>query len=50
MKLVDDFTKKVEYITNEGRTFYFLTNHTAPKYKVRSSTHTAQSVTTRSSA
>jgi hypothetical protein len=35
VKLVDDFNKKMDYITNSGRTFYFYTNQNAPRYKVR---------------
>ncbi|KAG5176056.1 prolyl endopeptidase [Tribonema minus] len=34
VKLVDKFENKYSYITNEGRTFWFLTNLDAPRYKV----------------
>jgi hypothetical protein len=34
VKLVDNFDNKYDYITNDGRTFFFLTNRDAPKYKV----------------
>ena len=34
VKLVDNFENKFDYITNDGRIFYFRTNRDAPKYKV----------------
>ncbi|CAM9809191.1 unnamed protein product [Ectocarpus sp. 6 AP-2014] len=34
VKLVDNFDSLYEYITNEGRTFWFRSNMDAPKYKV----------------
>ena len=34
VKLVDNFDSLYEYVTNEGRTFWFRTNMDAPKNKV----------------
>lgn len=34
VKVVDHFEHKYDYITNEGRKFWFFTNKDAPKYKV----------------
>lgn len=35
VKLVDNFDSLYEYVTNDGRAFWFRTNMDAPKYKVR---------------
>lgn len=35
VKLVDNFDSLYQYVTNEGRTFWFRSNMDAPKYKVR---------------
>ncbi|CAN0338003.1 unnamed protein product, partial [Hapterophycus canaliculatus] len=35
VKLVDNFNSLYQYVTNEGRTFWFRSNMDAPKYKVR---------------
>eukprot|EP00903_Cladosiphon_okamuranus_P005893 g5828.t1 len=34
VKLVDNFDSLYQYVTNEGRTFWFRSNMDAPKYKV----------------
>lgn len=34
VKLVDNFDSLYQYVTNEGRTFWFRSNTDAPKYKV----------------
>jgi len=34
VRLLDDFDASYSFLTNEGSTFYFLTNHDAPKYRV----------------
>ncbi|CAN0576500.1 unnamed protein product, partial [Laminaria digitata] len=34
VKLVDNFDSLYEYVTNEGRTFWFRSNMDAPKNKV----------------
>lgn len=34
VKLVDNFDSLYDYVTNEGRTFWFRSNMDAPKYKV----------------
>lgn len=34
VKLVNNFDSLYQYVTNEGRTFWFRSNMDAPKYKV----------------
>lgn len=34
VKLIDNFDAEYEYVTNEGTTFTFKTNHHAPNYRL----------------